>query len=160
MLMNMRHEMKQRYRVFRRIWGACCCPDFVTKNQKSLNTRDRDEAYRLVTLLNESEVQSTFSWQLARVCWKAGDPAGATRTWQHIMDEIPKLKRNGATRRRWYMANKDKALDINWRPWPSLPKKLWPAVTFNSKRAITWVEHRAVVSREGTRGWPQLNCRR
>ena len=41
---------------------------------------------------------------------KAGDPAGATRTWQHVMDEIPKLKK-GNTRQRWLTAIKDKAMD-------------------------------------------------
>ena len=79
MLMTMRHEMKQRYRVFRRSWGTYYCEDLVAKKQETLHTRDRDEAYRLVAALNENEVQSTFSRQLARVYWKAGDPAGATR---------------------------------------------------------------------------------
>ena len=180
--------MKQRYHVFRRSWGTYYCEDLVTKKQESLHTRDRDEAYRLVAALNENEAQSMFSRQLARVYWKAGDPAGATRTWQHVMDEIPKLKQNGETRRRWYMANKDKAfdsirnmivletqaehflkvleqgsvstnvylrrihnfaLDMNWLPWPILPKKQWPEVTYKEKRAITWAEHQAIVSREG-----------
>ncbi|MGD0061760.1 MAG: tyrosine-type recombinase/integrase [Verrucomicrobiia bacterium] len=180
--------MKQRYRVFRRSWGTYYSEDLVTKKQETLHTRDRDEAYRLVAALNENEVQSTFSRQLARVYWKAGDPAGATRTWQHVMDEIPKLKQNDETRRRWLMAIKDKAfdsirsmviletqaehflkvleagsvstnlylrrihnfaLDMNWLPWPILPKKRWPAVTFKEKRAITWAEHKAIVSREG-----------
>src|SRR5207302_607432 len=51
-----------------------------------------------------------FSLHLARVYWKAGDPAGASRTWQHVMDEIPKLKRDN-TRDRWLTAIKVKALD-------------------------------------------------
>jgi hypothetical protein len=28
------------------------------------------------------------------------------------------------------------ALDINWLPWPVLPKKRWPAIKFEEKRAI------------------------
>lgn len=187
MLMTMRHEMKQRYRVFRRSWGTYYCEDLVTKKQETLRTRDQDEAYRLVAAMNETADQPAFSRQLARVYWKAGDPAGATRTWQHVMDEIPKLKRD-ETRRRWVMAIKDRAfdpirdlviletqaqhflktlengtvstniflrslhnfaLDMNWLPWPILPKKRWPAVKFKEKRAITWAEHRAIVAREG-----------
>jgi hypothetical protein len=31
MLMIMRYEMKQRYRVFRRSWGTYYCEDIVTK---------------------------------------------------------------------------------------------------------------------------------
>lgn len=178
--------MKHRYRVFRRSWGTYYCEDLVTKRQESLHTRDRDEAFRLVAAKNEAEDTSMFSRQLARVYWKAGDPDGTSRTWQHIMDEIPKLKR-GETQFRWHTAIKDKAfdpirsmivletqaehflkvleggcvstnvylrrihnfaLDMNWLPWPILPKKCWPAIRFKEKRAITWEEHQAVVACE------------
>ncbi len=40
------------------------------------------------------------------------------------------------------------ALDMNWLPWPVLPKKRWPAVNFKKKRAITWEEHGRIVERE------------
>src|SRR5439155_23976512 len=110
MLLTIRHEMKQRYRLFRRGWGTYYCEDSVTKKQESLGTRDKNEAYRLVAAKNENDTAPAFSLHLARVYWKAGDPAGATRTWQHVMDEIPKLK-TGVTRYRWLMAIKDKALD-------------------------------------------------
>ncbi len=55
MLITMRHEMKNRYRVFRRGWGTFYCEDLVTKKQESLKTRDKDEAYRLVAAKNETE---------------------------------------------------------------------------------------------------------
>ena len=84
--------MKNRYRVFRRGWGTYYCEDLVTKQQTTLKTRNKDEAYRLVAAKNETEVAPAFSLHLARVYWKAGDPAAAKRTWQHVMDEIPKLK--------------------------------------------------------------------
>jgi len=102
--------MKNRYRVFRRGWGTYYCEDLVTKQQTSLKTRNKDEAYRLVAAKNETEEAPAFSLQLARVYWKAGDPEAAKRTWQHVMDEIPKLK-TGDTRTRWETAIKDKALD-------------------------------------------------
>lgn len=92
--------MKNRYRVFRRGWGTFYCEDLVTKKQESLKTRDKDEAYRLVAAKNETEDAPAFSLHLARVYWKAGDPAAAKRTWQHVMDEIPKLK-TGDTQHRW-----------------------------------------------------------
>jgi integrase len=107
---NMNQTMKNRYRVFRRGWGTFYCEDLVTKKQESLKTRDKDEAFRLVAAKNENDDAPGFSRHLARVYWKAGDPAGATRTWQHVMDEIPKLKQ-GETRHRWHTAIKDKALD-------------------------------------------------
>jgi integrase len=40
------------------------------------------------------------------------------------------------------------ALDMNWLPWPVLPKKRWPAIKFKEKRAISWEEHQAIVTRE------------
>jgi hypothetical protein len=79
---NMKHEMKNRYRVFRRGWGTYYCEDLVTKKQESLKTRDKDEAFRIVAAKNETEEAPAFSLHLARVYWKAGDPAGATRTTQ------------------------------------------------------------------------------
>jgi integrase len=106
----MKHQMKNRYRVFRRGWGTYYCEDLVTKQQTTLKTRDKDEAFRLVAAKNETEEAPAFSLHLARVYWKAGDPAAAKRTWQHVMDEIPKLKK-GDTKIRWLTAIKDKAMD-------------------------------------------------
>jgi integrase len=40
------------------------------------------------------------------------------------------------------------ALQMNWLPWPILAKKRWPQVSFKSKRAITWEEHQAILTRE------------
>ncbi|MGI8604682.1 MAG: tyrosine-type recombinase/integrase [Verrucomicrobiales bacterium] len=100
--------MKQRYRVFRRGWGTYYCEDLITRKQESLKTRDKHEAFRLVAARNETEEAPAFSLHLARVYWKAGDPAAAKRTWQQVMDEIPKLK-EGPTQERWFAAIADKA---------------------------------------------------
>jgi hypothetical protein len=110
MLITMRHEMKQRYRVFRRGWGTYYCEDLITRKQESLKTRDKHEAFRLVAAKNETEEAPAFSLHLARVYWKAGDPAAAKRTWQQVMDEIPKLK-EGPTQERWFAAIADKAFE-------------------------------------------------
>jgi len=40
------------------------------------------------------------------------------------------------------------ALDMNWLPWPVLPKKQWPKVHYKDKRAITAQEHQAIVAAE------------
>ena len=106
----MKHDMKQRYSVFLRPWGVYYYEDHTTGQQATLKTRDKAEAYRLVAAKNEHQEAPAFSRQLARVYWKAGDPAGATRTWQQVMDEIPKLKK-GQTQYRWLTAIKDEAFD-------------------------------------------------
>ena len=40
------------------------------------------------------------------------------------------------------------ALDMNWLPWPVLPKKQWPKVRFKDKRAVALKEHQAIVAAE------------
>ena len=72
MLITMRHEMKQRYRVFRRGWGTYYCEDLLTKKQETLGTRDKDEAFRLVAARNETEDAPAFSLHLARVLLEGG----------------------------------------------------------------------------------------
>jgi integrase len=39
-------------------------------------------------------------------------------------------------------------VDMNWLPWPLVPKRQWPAVRFKDKRAITWEEHCKIIERE------------
>jgi len=41
------------------------------------------------------------------------------------------------------------AVDMNWLPWPVIPKRQWPEINFKPKRAITFVEHAKIVEREG-----------
>jgi integrase len=40
------------------------------------------------------------------------------------------------------------AVDMNWLPWPLLPRKRWPKPSFKEKRAITLAEHQQIVARE------------
>jgi len=39
-------------------------------------------------------------------------------------------------------------VDMNWLPWPIIPKRQWPAVKFKEKRAITFAEHNAIITWE------------
>ena len=39
-------------------------------------------------------------------------------------------------------------VDMNWLPWPLIPKRQWPAVRFKDKRAITWEEHQKIIAAE------------
>ncbi len=41
------------------------------------------------------------------------------------------------------------AVDMNFLPWPLVPKRQWPAIRHKSKRAITADEHRRILEREG-----------
>jgi len=39
-------------------------------------------------------------------------------------------------------------VDMNWLPWPLIPKRQWPAVKFKDKRAITLEEHQRIITAE------------
>jgi integrase len=39
-------------------------------------------------------------------------------------------------------------VDMNWLPWPLIPKRQWPAVRFKEKRAITADEHQHIIAAE------------
>ena len=39
-------------------------------------------------------------------------------------------------------------VDMNWLPWPLIPKRQWPAVKFKDKRAITLAEHQRIIAAE------------
>ena len=39
-------------------------------------------------------------------------------------------------------------VDMNWLPWPLVPKRQWPAVKFKDKRAITLEEHQKIIAAE------------
>jgi integrase len=39
-------------------------------------------------------------------------------------------------------------ISMNWLPWPIVPKRLWPEVKFQPKRAITAAEHQLIIERE------------
>ena len=43
-------------------------------------------------------------------------------------------------------------VDMNWLPWPLIPKRQWPVIRFKDKRAITWDEHCRIVAREKNPG--------
>jgi integrase len=45
------------------------------------------------------------------------------------------------------------ALDMDRLPWPVLPRKRWPALTFGEKRAITWTEHQNILLSEKNPEW-------
>ena len=103
--------MKERYRLFLRRKSVYYAFDNTTKTFESLKTKDKAEAARLLLALNEAGKQPAMNLGLARVYLKHSDPMVSQRTWQHVLDEIIKLK-SGPTQYRWQSAAKDKAFDL------------------------------------------------
>jgi len=73
-LTNMKVDMTQRYRKFKRAWGTYYAYDNFTGNSVSLKTRDKAEATQKVNAMNETERQPSISLGLARVYLNATDP--------------------------------------------------------------------------------------
>jgi integrase len=103
--------MKQRYRLFLRRKSVYYAFDNTTKTFESLKTKDKAQATRLLVALNEAGKQPAMNLSLARVYLRHSDPMVGERTWQHVLEEIIKLK-SGATQYRWRTAAKDKAFDL------------------------------------------------
>ena len=103
--------MKERYRLFLRRKSVYYAFDNTTKNFESLKTKDKVEAERLLLALNEAGKQPAMNLGLARVYLRHSDPMVSQRTWQHVLDEIIKLK-SGPTQYRWQTAAKEKAFDL------------------------------------------------
>ncbi|MEI7733679.1 MAG: tyrosine-type recombinase/integrase [Verrucomicrobiota bacterium] len=102
--------MKERYRIFLRRKSVYYAFDNTTKTFESLKTKNKAEATRLLMALNEAGKQPAMNLGLARVYLRHSDPMVSERTWQHVLDEIIKLK-TGPTQYRWQSAAKDKAFD-------------------------------------------------
>ena len=85
--------------------------DTHTGQQLSLNTKNRTHAQRLVHAKNEAQLQPAVNLQIARAYLRLSDPEISTRIWQHVMDEIAKMK-TGPTQRRWFWAIRDHAFDL------------------------------------------------
>ena len=100
--------MKPKFRLFRR-GGVFWCHDSETGRQKSLRTKNRAVATRLLNGNNEAHAVPLVNLQMARAYMMAADPAAGTRTWRQVVEEIIKLKRD-ATQIRWKTASMDKAL--------------------------------------------------
>jgi hypothetical protein len=84
--------MKARYRLFLCRKSVYYTFDNTTKTFQSLKTKDEAEAKRLLVALNEAGRQPAMNLSLARVYLKHSDPMVSQCTWQHVLDEIIKLK--------------------------------------------------------------------
>jgi len=74
--------MKQAYRLFRRRGGVYYAQNNSTGEQKSLKTKDEQEAARLLDVHNSTKQATALNLELAKAYLRTADPAIAIRTWQ------------------------------------------------------------------------------
>ena len=152
-------NMKLRYRLFLRRKSVYYAFDDSTKTFTSLKTKNKVEANRLLTAMNEAGQQPAMNLSLARVYLRHSDPLVSTRTWQNVLDEIIAIK-TGPNQDRWKSAAKDKAFNLI-RDRVLIETQAehlltvlrtgtvsTNAIHFKEKRAITIDEHQKIIAAE------------
>lgn len=105
--------MKKRYSLVCRggRGGRFYCYDSLTGKRQSLGTKRLEEAQRIIDAKNDALRQPALNLNIARAYLAGADSGFGTRTWQHAMDSLIETKQ-GATKVRWLLAAKDRALDL------------------------------------------------
>lgn len=80
--------MQSKHRLFQCAGGVFYWQENGTTTQRSLRTKDRKEAERLLLAMNEAHAQPAMNLALGRAYLSAHDPRLCTRTWQAVMDEM------------------------------------------------------------------------
>ena len=110
----MKNVTKQRFTLVQlgNRGGGFYCKDTQTKLRKSLETKNRAEAERLIVHKNEAAVASpNISRKIGLVYLADSDPEMGKRTWRMVMDDIIKDK-HGPTLVRYLTALKDPAYKL------------------------------------------------
>jgi len=92
--------MQNKYRMFRRGGGVYYAKDKISGQAKSLETKDRCQAERLLAAKNQAAEQPHFNLSMARVYLSEKNPELVQRTWDDVMREM-ELSFHGPTLRRW-----------------------------------------------------------
>jgi hypothetical protein len=119
---------------------------YLAGSDNGINTRTWQHAIEALT--NTKKGANRHRWKTA-----AKDKAFTTLLPQVIIETkgetILKVLQVGIVSTNVYLRRLHNfCLDINWLPWPLVPKRQWPAVGFKQKRSITPAEHLAIVARE------------
>ena len=101
--------MKQRFYLYRR-GDRYYLQDSRTGKQQSLETKDRNEAHRLLEIKRQSATHAAFNQIILKTCLATQDPLLATRTWQNVMDQIQTHGKE-SSKNRYVRAMKSKAYD-------------------------------------------------
>ena len=119
---------------------------YLAGSDNGMTTRTWQNA--IDALMNTKQGANQHRWKTA-----AKDKALATLLPQVIIETkgetILKVLQMGTVSTNVYLRRLHNfCVDMNWLPWPLVPKRQWPAVEFKEKRSITLAEHLAIVERE------------
>ncbi len=119
---------------------------YLAGSDNGMTTRTWQNA--IEALMNTKQGANQHRWKTA-----AKDKALAMLLPQVIIETkgeaILKVLQTGTVSTNVYLRRLHNfCVDMNWLPWPLVPKRQWPAVEFKEKRSITQAEHLAIVARE------------
>ena len=120
---------------------------YLSGTDSSVNTRTWQSA--IESLTNSKSGANQHRWRIA-----ARDKAFAPLLPRVIIETPGELLLNviqaGTVSTNVYLRRLHNfCVDMNWLPWPLVPKRQWPAVKFKEKRAITLEEHQKIIAAEG-----------
>ena len=119
---------------------------YLAGTDTAITTRTWQQA--IEALINTKHDANRMRWQ--RVL---KDPA-LTPLWSRVVIETPgelllKIRQVGTISTNVFLRRLHNfCVDMNWLPWPLIPRRQWPTVRFKEKRAITSDEHARIVARE------------
>ena len=120
---------------------------YLSGTDSSVNTRTWQSA--IESLTNSKSGANQHRWRIA-----ARDKAFAPLLPRVIIETPGELLLNvmqaGTVSTNVYLRRLHNfCVDMNWLPWPLVPKRQWPAVKFKETRASTVAEHQQIVAAEG-----------
>ncbi len=80
--------MKSAYRLFKRGNGVYYVEHNESGQQRSLKTKDKQEAQKLFHVHNDAANGQQINFEIGMTYIKAGDPGAVLRTWQNVFDEV------------------------------------------------------------------------
>jgi hypothetical protein len=99
--------MKQRFYIYRRR-DVYYLQDSRTGKQQSLETKDKNEALRLLEIKRQSTADISFNQIILKTCLATQDPLLAKRTWLIVMEQIQTHGKE-SSQKRYARAMKSKA---------------------------------------------------
>lgn len=119
---------------------------YLTATDPAMNTRTWSTVIQEIVSIKQGETQRR--WTIA-----AKDQAFQSLLSLTVLETRPEhlmavLKKGTVSTNVYLRRIHNFALGMNWLPWPIIPKRMWPAVRYVEKRAITAEEHTQIVARE------------
>lgn len=113
--------------------------DRLEAKQRSLGTRDKAEAARLLAAYTEADKNRLMNLQMARVYATASEPEIATRTWNDVFSAILSSKKNKETAKRWNIAWKDEFIAslLQVKLMETTAKQFWTALSNGTVSTVT-----------------------